>query len=107
MVRAHPGGHRQRAGEIDFQTGHSRTHARIRSGPNRRALDAGRGVRDIGAGHAAVAIEGRAAAAVVRTRAEVPFGPSPQPFPSKATAATGPVARSQKAAAISSMSISR
>jgi len=30
-----------------------------------------------------------------------------QPFPSRATAATGPVARSQKAAAISSMSISR
>ena len=77
MVRAHPGGHRQGAGEIDFQTGHSGPDARIGRGPYGGALDAGRRVGGIGAGKAAVAIERRAAAAVLRTRAKVPFGAGP------------------------------
>jgi len=59
------------------------------------------------AGVSAVAAEAGAAAAVVGPAAEVPGGAGPQPFLSTATAATGAVARSQKAAAMSSRSISR
>ena len=39
----------------------------------------------VGAGQAAIAIEGGAAAAVFGSAAEVPGGASPQPFPSAVT----------------------
>ena len=46
-------------------------------GPGRGALDAGRGVGGVGTGEAAISIERRAAAAVVRALAEMPVGPGP------------------------------